>query len=192
MLAACGTPPADERRHFRLLDTSRLRTVRGVVLGEQRSARYPGTYVVGQHRAPRVGHGGRRSCRFARSLPVVRGGGGEKMADWGEIQQFKGRAVHLPLREAIAPMIVSNPRHCNSWRFFSTRRGVLGAKATNTFPPRNAGHTFDSRGQSWHPHLSRICSGRAEAEARTTPLSPSPPMWAARRPSMLHRGDGSQ
>lgn len=59
---------------------------------------------------------------------------------------------------------------------------LLGAKATNTFLPRNVGHTFDSRGQSWHIHHSPrdpISPGSAERQSRSRSTNdtslPSPP-----------------
>lgn len=88
----------------------------------------------------------------------------------------------MPSREAIAIPFVSNAGTVFLEILLHRVLFLLGAKATNTFLPRNAGHTFDSRGQSWHIHHSPrdpISPGSAERQSRSRSTNdtslPSPP-----------------
>lgn len=76
----------------------------------------------------------------------------------------------MPSREAIAIPFVSNAGTVFLEILLHRVLFLLGAKATTTFLPRNAGHTFDSRGQSWHIHHSPrdpIAPGSAERQSRS-------------------------
>lgn len=88
----------------------------------------------------------------------------------------------MPSREAIAIPFVSNAGTVFLEILLHRVLFLLGAKATTTFLPRNAGHTFDSRGQSWHIHHSPrdpISPGSAERQSRSRSTNdtslPSPP-----------------
>lgn len=88
----------------------------------------------------------------------------------------------MPSREAIAIPFVSNAGTVFLEILLHRVLFLLGAKATNTFLPRNVGHTFDSRGQSWHIHHSPrdpISPGSAERQSRSRSTNdtslPSPP-----------------
>lgn len=88
----------------------------------------------------------------------------------------------MPSREAIAIPFVSNAGTVFLEILLHRVLFLLGAKATNTFLPRNTGHTFDSRGQSWHIHHSPrnpISPGSAERQSRSISTNdtslPSPP-----------------
>lgn len=130
-------------------------------------------------------------------------GEGEKMADRGEIRQFQGlsRRENTCLRGKRSRSPLFQTPALYSWRFFSTaccffsvrKRQPHFCQEMQGTPSTAEASLGTSTTRPETPSLQDLQSGRAEAEARTTPLSPlpaAPTMWAARRPSMLlHRGE---